>query len=76
MSNSDFDNLRDFGDDFDEDFNDPAEDDLLAAEEAAAQRSGRFGMSPVEQIIIAVFVLLNVLAFLVIILIVAGVWRL
>lgn len=76
MSNTDFDDLRNLDDDFDNDFDDFGDEDVFAAEEAAAERSGGLGLSPVEQIILAVFVLLNVLALLVIILIVAGVWRL
>lgn len=69
MTSNDLDDLRGFDDDgFDDDFG----GNEIVVEDNTAARGGLFGMSPVEQIIIAIFVLLNVVALFVIILIVTG----
>lgn len=58
-------------DTFDDDLDESGSDDLPGD---APARQGLFGMSPVEQMILALFVLLNVVAFLVIIFLVTGVF--
>lgn len=67
----DFNDLRDFDDELADDPGDFGGDEIVI-DDGRAQRGGLFGMSPVEQIIIAVFVLLNVIALFFIILILTG----
>jgi len=69
---NDLDDLRGFGDDFDSFDEVDNDDDLLLDDGAAARRSGFLGMSPVETLIVAVFVLLNIVALVMIILIATG----
>lgn len=68
MSSNDFEDLRNY-DDFEGDFDD--NEIAFDGEAAAAASSG--GMSSVEQIILGVFVLLNLVALVVIILLITGV---
>ncbi|MEM6527845.1 MAG: hypothetical protein AAF653_06095 [Chloroflexota bacterium] len=65
---SDFDSLRDFDDDFD-DFNPDDNADNVIDDGSGGERSG---MTPVELLIVALFVMLNIIALVMIILIATG----
>jgi hypothetical protein len=68
---NDLDDLRGFGDDDFDGFDD--NNDSLVLDDGTAARRGDFlGMSPVETLIVAVFVLLNIVALVMIILIATG----
>ncbi|MEL6272295.1 MAG: hypothetical protein AAFV33_09415 [Chloroflexota bacterium] len=66
---SDFDSLRDFDDDFDDGFDPDDNAGVVLDDGGGASRSGFLGMSPVETLIIALFVVLNLVALAMIILI-------
>jgi len=68
---SEFDELRGFDDEFDDD---PGFGDEFMVEEEAARAGGPLGMSPAELAIGGIFVLLNAVAFVVILLIILGVF--